>query len=91
MVALSMASRAGVVRWVLRAGLGLLGMGLLLGRIAAFAITRLPGSFLYGVSTLDPLTSAMVPVVLFVATLGACLIPSWKAAAVDPMNALRHE
>jgi len=84
-------SKTGVIRLVLREGLGLLGMGLLVGLAAAFAFTRLLAGFLYDVPGLDPLTFALVPVLLFVATLAACLIPSWRAAAVDPMNALRHE
>ena len=84
-------SKTGVIRLVLREGLGLLGMGLLVGLAAAFAFTRLLAGFLYDVPALDPLTFALVPVLLLVATLAACLIPSWRAAAVDPMNALRRE
>ncbi len=84
-------SKSGVIRLVLREGLGLLGVGLLLGLAGAFACTRLLAGFLYGVPALDPFTFVLVPVLLFIATLAACLVPSWRAAAVDPMNALRHE
>lgn len=84
-------SRSGVIRLVLREGLGLLGIGLLIGLAAALAFTRLFAGFLYNVPALDPLTFVMVPVLLFIATFAACLIPSWRAAAIDPMDALRHE
>ena len=84
-------SRVRVVRLVVREGLGLLGLGLLVGMAGALALTRLLAGFLYDVPALDPLTFALVPILLFVATLVACLIPARRAAAVDPMDALRHE
>jgi ABC-type antimicrobial peptide transport system permease subunit len=84
-------SKTRVASLVLLQGLKLLGMGLLLGLTAATACTRLLASFLFGVPAIDPLTFSLVPVLLFVATLAACIIPSLRAAAVDPMNALRHE
>ncbi len=84
-------SKVGVVRLILREGLKLLGMGLAIGVAAALICTRLLTSFLYGVPAFDPVTFALVLVLLFVATLAACLVPAYRAAAVDPMNALRHE
>lgn len=84
-------SKAGVIRLVLRQGLGLLGIGLLLGLVGAVAFTRLLAGFLYDVPALDPVTFILVPVLLFLATLVACLVPGYRAAAVDPMEALRHE
>ena len=84
-------SKTAVVRLILSEGLTLLGVGLVLGLAAALLTTRLLAGFLYGVPPLDPFTFAFVPMLLLVATLGACLIPSFRAAAVDPMNALRHE
>jgi ABC-type lipoprotein release transport system permease subunit len=45
----------------------------------------------HGVPALDPFTFALVPMLLFVATLAACLIPGYRAAAVDPADELRHE
>jgi ABC-type lipoprotein release transport system permease subunit len=47
--------------------------------------------FLYEVPALDPATFALVPMLLLAATIAACLIPSFRAAAIDPINALRHE
>ncbi len=84
-------SKARVVRLILQEGLGLLAVGLLLGLAAAMASTRLLAGFLYNVPAIDPITFALVPILLLVTTLAACLIPASRAAAVDPMNALRHE
>jgi len=84
-------SKSGVMRLILREGLALLGVGLVMGEAAALVCTRLLTGFLYGVPAFDPATFAVVPIVLLVATIAACLIPSLRAAAVDPSNALRHE
>ncbi|MGH9550157.1 MAG: FtsX-like permease family protein, partial [Terriglobales bacterium] len=80
-----------VVRLILREGIGLLGMGLLLGLAGALAFARLLSGFLFNVPALDPVTFALAPALLFVAAFAACLIPSYRASAIDPMNALRHE
>jgi len=64
-------SKRGVIRLVLREGLGLLGIGLVIGLAAAFAFTRLLARFLYDVPALDPLTFVMVPLLLLIATLAA--------------------
>jgi putative ABC transport system permease protein len=84
-------SRAQVVRLVLLEGFRLVAIGLFLGVGAAAMCTRLVAGFLYDVPAIDPLTFCVVPLLLLVATLAACLIPSVRAAAVDPMDALRHE
>jgi predicted permease len=80
-----------VLRMVLRQGLLILGGGLLIGILAAFAIGRLAGSFLSGVSPLDPLTYLSASFLLAVAALLACYIPARRAMRVDPMVALRYE
>jgi ABC-type antimicrobial peptide transport system permease subunit len=72
-------SKSGVVRLVLRQGLGLLGIGLVLGLAGAFVFTRLLAGFLYDVPVLDPFTFALVPMLLFAATLAACLVPGYRA------------
>jgi predicted permease len=84
-------TRTGVVNLVLREGLALLGVGLAIGLGASLAISRLVSGFLFGVPAIDPLTYTLVPFLLLVGTLAACLVPSLRAAAIDPMNALRHE
>lgn len=84
-------TRTGIVRLILREGLSLLIVGLCVGMVAAVAFSRLLRSFLYDVPALDPVTFTLVPALLLLATLAACLVPSARAAATDPMEALRHE
>jgi predicted permease len=84
-------SRAHIARLILNEGLSLLLAGLAIGIVGGIAFAHLLRSFLYQVPALDPLTFVLVPVLLFLATLVACLVPSVRAAAIDPMVALRHE
>ena len=84
-------SKIRVVRLILREGLGLFATGLLIGAAVALGCTRLLAGFLYGVPATDPVTFALVSALLFLGALAACLIPSCRAAAIDPINALRHE
>jgi predicted permease len=80
-----------VMRLILREGLQLVAIGLLTGLAVALAFTRLLGGFLYAVPPLDPITFSLAPVLLFAAAFAACLIPGYRAATIDPMDALRHE
>ena len=84
-------TRAGIGRLVLREGLSILLVGLVIGMVAALLLARLLRGFLYEVPALDPLTFVLVPTLLVAAVLAACLIPSARAAATDPLVALRHE
>jgi putative ABC transport system permease protein len=72
-------------------GLKLSIIGVLLGAGLALALTRFISASLYGVKSTDPLTYAIVAVVLVAIALLACFIPARRAVKVDPMVALRHE
>jgi ABC-type antimicrobial peptide transport system permease subunit len=85
------AQQSKVLFQVLREGLKLAITGAAIGLAAAFALTRLMTSLLYGVSPTDPLTFTAVAALLIAVALAACYVPARRAAAVDPMVALRHE
>jgi ABC-type antimicrobial peptide transport system permease subunit len=85
------ASGSDVLWLVLRQGGILVLLGVAAGTAASFFATGLLGSFLYGVTTTDFATFAVVPLLLAVVALGACFLPAHRATKVDPMVALRYE
>ena len=85
------ARRSDVLRLVLRQALLMALIGIIAGLAAAFALTRVMASLLFGVSATDKTTFAGVAALIFGITLLACYVPARRAMKVDPMIALRYE
>jgi predicted permease len=85
------ASRGEILAMVLRQGLVLIATGLVLGGVAAVAVTPLFASQLVGVGAVDLPSLAATAVVLAAAALLACAVPARRGAAIQPVMALREE
>jgi len=85
------ASRGSIFAMVLRQGGRLVGVGIVIGLVAAFGLTRLMTGFLYEVRPTDPMTFTAVSLLLMAVALLACYMPARRAMKVDPMIALRYE
>jgi putative ABC transport system permease protein len=85
------AERRHVLALVVRQGLSMAALGTVVGVAAALALSRSIESLLFRVAPTDPATFAAVIVMLLGVTTIACYVPAWRAARVDPTQALRAE
>jgi putative ABC transport system permease protein len=85
------AGRGDVLGLVATLSLKLVGLGVIIGLVMAYGLTRFIASFLYGVKAADPLTYAAVALALACVAMLATYIPARRAMKVDPLVALRYE
>ena len=85
------AQKSDVLRLVVAQGIGLALIGVAVGIAGALGLTRFMSSLLYGIKPADPLTFAVVSLILISVAVLACYVPARRATKVNPMVALRHE
>ncbi len=85
------AQRRDVLRLVIGEGMIQVFIGIAAGLASAMALTRLMSSLLFGVSATDPVTLALITLLLASVALLACYLPARRATKVDPLVALRYE
>jgi ABC-type antimicrobial peptide transport system permease subunit len=91
-IRMAMGAQPGSVeRLILRQSLVLILIAVAMGWPAAWLLSKLAASFLYGVQPHDALTFAAVPPFLIAIALAACWLPARRADSIDPMQALRTE
>jgi putative ABC transport system permease protein len=91
-VRMALGAQAGdVLQHVVREGMLLAAGGIATGTAGAWAATRFLSSLLFGVTPTDPMTFALVPLLLAAVAVLACLLPARRATKVDPVVALRYE
>ena len=91
-IRMALGARQGdVLGMVMKTGMLMTLIGMAIGLATSFGLTRLMASFLFGVTTTDPSTFLLVPLVLVAVALIACYIPARRATRVDPLVALRYD
>jgi len=91
-IRLALGAQKSELRWMfVRSALMLTGVGVLIGLGAAAAVARLMRTLLFGIGPLDPISFAVVPLVLGVAAAVASYLPASRAAAVNPADTLKAQ
>jgi predicted permease len=91
-IRMALGAKPGTVeRLVVRQGMVLAVIAMAVGWPAAWMLSRLASSFLYGIQPHDTLTFTIVPIFLVIIAFFACLLPARRAASVNPVQALRAE
>jgi ABC-type antimicrobial peptide transport system permease subunit len=91
-IRMALGARAEHVRtMVLRQGVSLAGIGTALGLAAAFFLSKLLASILFGVQPRDIAVFVAVPAILALVAAAAVLVPAYRASRLDPLVALRHD
>ena len=85
------ATERSLIQLVLNRGVALTSIGLVIGVLGSFALTRLMASLLYGVGARDPATMATVGTMLAAVGVIACYVPARRITRIDPLAALRVE
>lgn len=91
-VRMALGAKSSDILWlVVKRGMGLSMLGLAIGSVASFALTRLLRSLLFEVSATDPIVFGLIALMLASVAFIACIIPARRAMGIDPMTALRYE
>jgi putative ABC transport system permease protein len=91
-IRLALGARTGdVLRLIVGQGMKMTLVGVALGLLSAYAMTRWIETLLFRVGATDPVTFTVIALLLIVVSLLACYIPARRATKVDPMVALRYE
>jgi ABC-type antimicrobial peptide transport system permease subunit len=85
------AQTGAVLKLAVGYGMKLVVVGIVIGLIAAFALTRVMSSLLFGVTATDPVTFTLISLLLVAVAVLASYIPARRATKVDPIIALRYE
>jgi hypothetical protein len=91
-IRMALGAANGELRWIfVRSALALTGIGIVIGLGAAVAVARLMKTLFFGVSPLDPLSFAAVPLILAAAAALASFLPASRVTAINPVDALKAE
>jgi len=85
------AQTGAVLKLAIGYGMKLVIAGLAIGLIAAFALTRVMATLLFGVTATDPMTFALISLLLLAVAVLASYVPARRATKVNPIIALRYE